>query len=44
MADSPKQTPEATAAALRWQVEAGADEAIGDAPVDRTRPGAGTSR
>jgi len=38
MADSPKQTPEATAAALRWQVEAGADEAIGDAPVDRTRP------
>jgi DNA polymerase len=38
MPDSPKQTRETTAATLRWQVEAGADETIGDTPVDRTRP------
>ena len=30
--------PKDALAALRWQVEAGADEAIGDTPVDRTAP------
>jgi DNA polymerase len=32
------QDPASLAALLRWYVEAGADEAIGDAPVDRLAP------
>lgn len=38
MPDSTKQTGRTTLAALRWQVEAGADEVIGEVPIDRTRP------
>ena len=38
MPDSPKPTRDATLAALRWQIDMGADEAIGDAPIDGRRP------
>lgn len=35
---SPSPTHDELLAALRWQVEAGADEAIADAPIDRFAP------
>ncbi len=37
MPESQKDPPLDALAALRWQVEAGADEAIGETPVDRTK-------
>ncbi|MCP4327670.1 MAG: uracil-DNA glycosylase [Alphaproteobacteria bacterium] len=37
MPDSQKDSQSDAAVMLRWHVEAGADEAIGDRPIDRTR-------
>jgi uracil-DNA glycosylase family 4 len=38
MPESQGKEPPDALAALKWQVEAGADEAIGEVPVDRTKP------